>query len=286
MGGLRDEEAEIFREGNIPMVMDGAECVKGLGALITFGAMVERMRKEKCALPFTLKTGEIRRLVKMYNRKLFSEHDSKEVLARCGIPVTEERLANSVEKAIQYAGQIGYPVVLKVDSPDIAHKTEAGGVRAGISDHVALMEAYTDIVLKVKAYNPGARINGILVQEQITGSREVIVRMLRDSQFGPTIIFGLGGILVEVLQDVSLRVPPLSRADAIDMINGVKGRKILAPFRGKPEADIEGIADVLLKLSRLAIDLRDMILEIDINPLIVRDKGEGVKVADALIVLQ
>lgn len=268
------------------MVMDSAECVKGLTALIAFDAMVERMHKEDYGLSLTLKTDEIRRLVKMHNHKLLNEHESKEILACCGIPVTKERLANSVEEATQYAGEIGYPVVLKVNSPDIAHKTEAGGVRTDISDHVALMEAYRDIMFKVKVSNPGARINGILVQEQIMGGREVIISMLKDPQFGPTITFGIGGILVEVLQDVSLRVAPLSRVDAIDMINGVKGRRILAAFRGIPEADIEGIADALLKLSELAIDLRDMILEIDINPLIVGNRGEGVKAADALIVLQ
>ncbi|MFC2019997.1 acetate--CoA ligase family protein, partial [Chloroflexota bacterium] len=129
-------------------------------------------------------------------------------------------------------------------------------------------------------------IRGILVQEMVEGGREAIVGMSQDLQFGPTIVFGLGGIFVEVLKDTSLRVAPITRSDAEDMIKEIKGHKVLEAFRGSAEADIDGIVDVLLRLSRLSMDLKDVVAEIDINPLVVMDKGQGVKAVDALVVLK
>jgi acetyltransferase len=149
-----------------------------------------------------------------------------------------------------------------------------------------LTDAYHGIIGNSKRYAPHAKIRGVLVQEMVKEGREVIVGMSHDPQFGPVIMFGLGGIFVEVFNDVSLRIVPLTRTDAEDMMKEVKGYKILEAFRGKPEADVEGIIDILLKVSRMAIDLGDVISEIDINPLMVLDKGKGVKAVDALIVLR
>ena len=198
----------------------------------------------------------------------------------------KEAVAGSLEEALEIASKIGYPVVLKIDSPDITHKTDAGAIKLGISNQTELINAYNEIITNSKKYAPEARIGGVLVQEMIKGAREVIVGMSHDPQFGPIIMFGLGGIFVEVFKDVSLRVAPLTRADAEEMVKEVRGYEILKAFRGKPEADVEGIVDVLLRLSRLAVDLGDVLSEIDINPLMVLDKGKGVKAADALVVLQ
>jgi len=175
---------------------------------------------------------------------------------------------------------------LKVDSPDILHKTDVGVIKLDISDPTELINAYNEIMANASKYVPEAKIRGVLVQEMVKNAREVIVGMSHDPQFGPIVMFGLGGIFVEVFKDVSLRVAPLSRADAEEMIKEIRGYEVLKSFRGKPEADVEGIVDILLKVSKLAVDLGDFVSEIDINPLMVLDKGEGVKAADALIILR
>lgn len=288
MASLREGEAEIFKKGNIPMLADAAECAKALAALVQFGQTLARHKESKKVpeLSISVDAKEIEKGLMKLGRKVLSERESKELLSRYGIAATKEAVVGSSEEAVKIATQIGYPVVLKVDSPDIAHKTEAGVVKLGISNEKELIDAYKEIMGNAKKYAPQAKIRGVSVQEMVRDAREVIVGMSRDPQFGPVIMVGLGGIFVEAFKDVSLRVAPLTRADAEEMVKEVKGYKILQAFRGKSEADVEGIIDVLLKLSRLAMDLGDVLSEIDINPLMVLNKGKGVKAADALIVLQ
>ncbi len=288
MASLREEEEEIFARGDIPMLTDSAECAKALDALIKFSRTLERRRESKgvSGLSISVNVKEIEKGLQKLGRKILSENESKELLSRYGIPLTQEVLAGSSEEAVKIAAKIGYPVVLKVDSPDIPHKTEAGVIKIGISNQSELIEAYNGIMGNAKKYAPGAKIRGVLVQEMVRNAREVIVGLSYDPQFGPVVMFGLGGIFVEVFKDVSLRIAPLTRADAEDMIKEVKGYETLKAFRGKPEADVEGIVDVLIKVSRLATDLGDVLSEIDINPLMVLDKGKGVKAADALVVLR
>ncbi len=288
MASLREEEEEIFARGDIPMLTDSAECAKALDALIKFSRTLERRRESKgvSGLSISVNVKEIEKGLQKLGRKILSENESKELLSRYGIPLTQEVLAGSSEEAVKIAAKIGYPVVMKVDSPDIPHKTEAGVIKIGISNQSELIEAYNGIMGNAKKYAPGAKIRGVLVQEMVRNAREVIVGLSYDPQFGPVVMFGLGGIFVEVFKDVSLRIAPLTRADAEDMIKEVKGYETLKAFRGKPEADVEGIVDVLIKVSRLATDLGDVLSEIDINPLMVLDKGKGVKAADALVVLR
>ena len=288
MGSLREEEAAIFAKGDIPILSDAAECAKALHALIKFGQSLRKRKDSEKSLGSSpaAKVEKIKQGLKGLERKTLTEGESKELLSRYGIAATAEVLATSSEGAASGAAKIGYPVVLKVDSPDILHKTDAGVVRLGIANREELKAAYEEIMDNAKKYNPQARIRGVLVQEMVRDAREVIVGMSQDPQFGPVIMFGLGGIFVEVFKDISLRVAPLTRADAEEMVKEVKGYKILQAFRGKPEADVEGIVDVLLRLSRLAMDLDDVLSEIDINPLMVFEKDGGVKAADALIVLQ
>ena len=218
--------------------------------------------------------------------KSLGEHDSKALLDLYGIPVTREQVAKSSREAARLAAEIGFPVALKIDSPDILHKSEAGAIRLDLQSEEAVIRSYDEIIESSQAYNSTARINGVLVQEMIGEGTEVIIGMSQDPQFGPTIAFGLGGIFVEVLKDLSLRVAPLSASDAEQMVKEIKGYQILQGARGKKPADVAAIVDVLLKISRLARDCKDTISEIDINPLIVFDEGRGVKAADALVVLK
>ena len=217
--------------------------------------------------------------------KALTERESKEILSLYGVPSTRERLAASAAEAVQHAGEMGYPVVLKIDSPDILHKTEAKGIRVGVKNPEEVRAAYGELIQNGRAYNPQAKINGVLVQEMAGEGVEVIVGVSKDSQFGPTVMFGLGGIFVELLKDVSFRVCPLSAKDARNMIQEVKGAKLLQGFRGKPECDLEELERTLLKISAFALECGEFFQEVDINPLIVRPRGKGVKMIDALMVL-
>jgi len=206
------------------------------------------------------------------------------LLAAYDIPITKEDVATSADNAVEIAERIGYPLVMKIDSPDILHKTEAGGLRLNISTPEDVVAAFNEIVQNARNYDPQARVGGVLVQEMVLGGTEVIVGVNNDPQFGPTLMFGLGGIFVEILKDVSLRVAPLDRDDAMAMLREIKGFKVLAGARGKARADIGAIADVLVRVSRLALELENDVAELDINPLLVLPEGQGVRVADALII--
>jgi acetyltransferase len=218
--------------------------------------------------------------------KSLSEHRSKTLLELYGIPVTREQVAESPREAARLAEEIGFPVALKIDSPDILHKSEAGAIRLGVNSRAEVIRFYDEIIAKAQVHNPNAGINGVLVQEMIPDGTEVMIGMSQDHQFGPTIAFGLGGIFVEVLKDISLRVTPLSQSDAEQMVKEIKGYPILQGVRGKKRSDIDAIVDVLLRISRLSRDWEDTIAEIDVNPLIVLDEGRGVRAADALVVLK
>jgi acyl-CoA synthetase (NDP forming) len=219
-------------------------------------------------------------------RRSLSEHEAKQVLAAYGIPVTAEQLVMDAGRLATTLAAFEFPVVLKVDSPDILHKTEAGLVALGCRTAEEAEAAFHRIHRQASERYPEATVNGVLVQEMVTGSvAECIVGMKKDPQFGPTILFGLGGVFVEVFEDVALRVAPLTEADATAMIRETKGYKILAGARGRAPADVAAIEDVLLKMSRLALDLEPFLTEIDINPLMVGPEGRSAKAADALILL-
>lgn len=180
---------------------------------------------------------------------------------------------------------MGYPLVMKVQSAAIPHKTEAGGVKLGLADSAAVAAAWNEISANARRHAPQAAIDGILMQEQVSGGIEVILGINNDPLFGPAIMFGLGGIFAEVMKDVSIRLAPITRTDAQAMIREIKAFPILDGARGRPRADIDALADALVRLSALAIDLREEVAELDINPLFVFTTGQGVKAGDALIKL-
>ena len=206
-----------------------------------------------------------------------SEFESKQLLASYGIPVAREALAENEENLIKTVGDIGYPVVIKACSPDIAHKTEKGLIRVDIRGDDEAKVAFNEII---------ARINGnektVLVQEMIKGKRELVAGLTRDAQFGPCVMFGLGGIFTEILKDISFRVAPLEKLDALEMMQEIKGHKILDSIRGMDAADLNILVDILIALGRIGLE-NENIKEIDINPLILTG-GKPVAV-DALVVL-
>jgi acetyltransferase len=219
-------------------------------------------------------------------RATLSESESKHLIAAWGIPVTQEVRVDSADAAVEAAQRLGYPVVLKVDSPDILHKTEAGVVRLGVRDAAQVRTAYADILARAAAYAPNATISGVLVQEMITEGVEVIVGVSYDAQLGPTILFGSGGVMVEVYNDIALRRCPITQAEAHTMLSDVKGARVLHGFRGRPAADIEALTQTLVHVSHLAMQLDGRLAELDINPLLVLPAGRGVKAVDALVVFK
>ncbi|MBN1365504.1 MAG: acetate--CoA ligase family protein [Syntrophaceae bacterium] len=209
--------------------------------------------------------------------KALNEYDSKKVLQAYSIPVAMEFIAKNVDEAKSFANKIGYPIVLKGASSILTHKTEMNLVELGIEDDLGLEEAYHAIEER-----GSSQLDGMLVQEMVKGQRELVAGLIRDQQFGPCVMFGLGGIFTEVLKDVTFRGAPLKRKDAFDMMDEIRSKKILDEFRGKPAVDKNVLAEILINLGRIGME-QDDIVEIDINPLIVKeDKPVAV---DALVVL-
>lgn len=215
-----------------------------------------------------------------------TEFEAKKILGGYGIHVTREALATSADMAVRLAREIGYPVALKIQSPQIMHKTEAQGIKLNVASDNEVLSGFQEIMANAQKHigNNSATIQGVLVQEMLKDGIEVIIGTTRDPVFGHVLMFGLGGIYVEAMKDVSFRITPLSRNDARDMIHQIRGYSVLQGMRGKPPVDIESLVDVILRVSALVTDHDNAIAELDINPLIV--SASGAKVADALIVKQ
>jgi acetyltransferase len=214
--------------------------------------------------------------------KSLSETESKRILACYGIRVPQEILARDSDTAVEAASKIGGPVALKIVSPDILHKTEAGGVKLGLSTAENVRAAAQEILQSVSHYAPRARLDGISVQEMAPSGLEIVLGVKNDAQFGPLVAVGLGGIMVELLRDTAVRFAPVADAAARDMLTSLKGHPLLAGFRGKPGVDVDGLVDAICRLSELAHDLADVIDQIDVNPVIA--SGATVMAADALII--
>jgi len=217
-------------------------------------------------------------------RSKLLEHEAYEVLGAYGLPVPKAGIARSAEEALKIAEKIGYPVVLKVVSPDIVHKSDVGGVIINLSSPSDVVNAYNTIQKNVSERAPNARIYGVLVQEMVPNGLEVIVGSTRDPVFGPLILFGLGGIFVEVLRDVSFRIVPLTRRDAEGMLEEIKSAKILEGYRGQAPRDKEALIDIILKLSKLVEEVSE-IRDVDLNPIMTYEVGKGAKIADARVIL-
>jgi acyl-CoA synthetase (NDP forming) len=212
--------------------------------------------------------------------KILTEHEAKKVLLKYGIPVTQGSIAKSADETFRIASSIGFPVAMKISSPDISHKSDVGGVELNIKKE-DVKAAYSDIISRVRKAVPGANIEGVLVQQMAPSGHEIIVGVKKDAQFGHALMFGLGGIFVEIYKDVSFRVTPIDKKEALEMISEIKGYPILMGIRGKRPADVDAIADVLVSVSDLVLE--ENIVELDINPLIVGEKGAVAVDARAMV---
>ena len=266
----------------IPHYKSPVRCGRALAALSSYAASLRReeLRLEEtvpvCFVP-ALKTQLV---VKRYD---WSEHFAKQALADYGIGVTREILVSNAAAAVEAARTLGYPVALKVQSPDIPHKTEARAVRLGVDSDTAVALVFDEIMRNAQAYQADARIEGVLVQEMVAGGIETILGVTNDPLFGPAVMFGLGGIFAEVLHDVSFRLAPVTYSVALEMIDEIKGSAVLKGARGAAPADIDALAGAIVRVSAMAVDLQDHLAELDINPLFVLPKGQGVKAGDALL---
>ena len=231
------------------------------------------------------KVAEILSFIRKQGRRELLEHESKQVLAAWGIPTTRVELARDAAEAVKAARELKYPVVMKIASPDIIHKSDARGVRVGLSSELEVRHAFREVMDNARAYKPKANILGVTIQEYFPRAREVIVGTVQDPTFGATVMFGLGGVWVEAMKDVSFRLAPLTGVDAKEMIAEIKGYPILAGIRGEQEADIDAIVDILQKVGQLAHEFPG-IAEMDINPIFVFDKGKGAIAIDARVILK
>jgi acetate---CoA ligase (ADP-forming) len=218
-------------------------------------------------------------------RGVLSYGATEKLLQGYGIALAPAMMAQSVQEAAQAAEKLGYPCVLKMCSVDIPHKTEFGALRLGLESKESVRKAYDEMLATVKAKKPDAHIEGILVQKQIKGV-ECLLGISRDEQLGPTLVMGLGGVFVEILADVSIRIPPVSAAEARRALENLKGAKVFAGVRGAPPADLDALAEMAARLSWLAYDLRNDIAEMDLNPVVVLPAGQGALAVDALVVIR
>src|SRR5262245_21212749 len=274
----------LLAGAGIPAYTNMANCARALRALADYAEFQRRWqrRREDDVAP-AADAGAVRGRLAEAGR-VQSEHESKVLLAAYGVPRPREEMAADATRAVEAAGRIGFPVALKVQSPDIPHKTEAGAVALGLGTPAALRRAYRQVVSAARTSHPGADVRGVLVQQMVPKGVEVIVGVTRDETFGPLLMVGLGGVFVEVLRDVAFAPAPLTREDARDLLGRLRGARRLQGVRGEPPADVEALVDLLVGVSRFAADHPDAIEEVDLNPVIVHSQGQGLSVVDALII--
>jgi acyl-CoA synthetase (NDP forming) len=229
------------------------------------------------------KTDKILAQARKENRKALLESEAKTICMEYGISVPKFQLAANEKEAARIAEEIGYPIVAKIVSPEIIHKSDAGGVKVNLKNVAEVTEAFKTIVANGKKYNAKANIVGVLIQEMAPAGTEVIVGAIKDPQFGQTVMFGLGGIFVEVLKDVNFKVAPITAEEAKEMITGLKAYPLLKGYRNTPAADIDTLAQILVKVAKLVMDYPE-IKELDLNPVMAYAKGAAT--VDARIILE
>jgi acyl-CoA synthetase (NDP forming) len=225
----------------------------------------------------------MQRIVRNKNEIVLNEVEAKKLLQKAGIPVIETRLARTKSEAVNISKQTGFPVALKIISFDILHKSDAGGVKLGLNKASEVSRAYSEMMVSIKQKIPQARIEGVSVQKMVTSGVELIIGMNKDPQFGPVIMFGMGGVLVEVLKDVSFRLVPVSKIDAVEMVREIKGYALLQGYRGQKPVNMSRLEDIIVKISEF-IEQNPSIKELDLNPLFA--EGKNIVAADARIVLE
>ncbi len=290
VGGERSDKAmQWLAENGIPAYNAPDLAVKAMGTLREYA----RLQSLKEASSFTNDNADVKTArdiiakVRTEDRTNLTEIESKAIFRAYGLPVVQTLIATTSEdEAVELAEGVGYPVVLKIVSPDILHKSDAGGVIVNIKDEAGVRKAYQTILKNAKAYKPDANIHGIVVQEMAPWATETIIGSVNDPTFGATVMFGLGGIFVEVLKDVTFRVAPISEREASVMLDEIRGAPILDGTRGEAPRDKAALANVLAKYAYMVADLADEVKESDANPVLVYEEGKGVLVVDARIILK
>ncbi len=277
------ENKQILSEGGIPHFMYAEPAIRTLESMYRFSRWLNIKNEPVKSYPVDKqKVKDILLDVKKQGRSNLLEEEGYEVLKAYGFPVPKSVLVNDENDAVNASNSIGYPVVMKISSKDVIHKSDSGGVKVGLKNDAEVKDAFNLILSNVKDRHPDADIKGILVQEMITKSRETILGSKQDKLFGPLIMFGLGGIYVEILKDVNFRLAPISEPEAKDMVNSIKTIDLLKGARGERPSDLSSIVDCLLRLSQLVVDFPE-IEEFDINPLLVLEEGKGSRVVDVRI---
>ena len=278
-GDLDREVVDPLAEAGVPFLEATETAMQALRHAREYGHVSERRASLLPAPPLRARAWT------PSTHGVLSSADAMRLLREFGIPLAETLTAPDADAAVNAAERVGYPVVLKVDSPDVVHKTDVGGVRVGCADAASVREGFRDVVASVRAKAPAARVDGVLVQPMIAGGAEMILGVKSDPLFGPAVVCGLGGIFTEILRDVSIRVPPLAEDDAREMIAELRGAALLRGARGRRPADIPALAAAILGLAALAEAHRDRVRALDLNPLVVLDEGRGVVAVDWLIEL-
>jgi acetyl coenzyme A synthetase (ADP forming)-like protein len=288
VGGTRcDKAMQWLVENGIPAYGPPDQAMNAMAALHEYHNIHFNTDSNGLILPGSSTTArEIIAKARLEGRIALTEIEAKKLFAAYGLPVTEINLAKSEEEAVSMAEKTGFPIVMKVVSPDIIHKSDAGGVKVNIKDENGVRNSYRTILENCKVYKPDADIRGIAVQEMAPLGTEVIIGSINDPTFGPTIMFGLGGIFVEVLKDVTFRVAPVSKRQVTQMINEIRSVAILAGARGEAPRDRDALADLLCNYGNMVYDLRDEVAETDANPVLLYEEGKGLKVVDARIILK
>jgi acyl-CoA synthetase (NDP forming) len=263
---------EALRSGNLPAYHSSGKAVESMAALLHFSRALERHQaRSEGRRKNSLKADLMDTLEGLGEAP--TEYDSKRFLKQCGIPVVDEWLATSAEEAARQAENLGYPVVLKIQSPQIIHKTEAGGIRLNLANARAVESAYEEIMSRVRKTAPAADITGILVSQMLPTPLELIAGIHRDPTFGPLILFGLGGLWVEVFDETAMRPAPVTPEDIADMVEQLRGVSLLRGARNMPAVQPEAIESLLLTLSDIAMAAGESITGIDINPLVATTEG-------------
>jgi acetate---CoA ligase (ADP-forming) len=283
--GLTDitPAVDVLESHNIPHYTFPESAVRALAAMAEYKHWIERPRTRIKHFDVDIrKAQEIISNSKRAGLTNLPQDDALKILSTFGLPVIKTETASSKPEAVTAAKKIGYPVAMKIISPDVIHKIDVGGVKLDLNSDQETSEAYDEILKNVKNHVPNAKIEGVLLQEYVTGGTETIIGIHRDPKFGPLLMFGLGGIYVEAYRDVSFRLAPIRELSAENMISQIRGSKILQGFRGQPPADTKAVAECIERLSQLSIDLPD-VAELDVNPLVAFAKG--CKALDARIII-
>jgi len=287
VGGTKTSAGiKMLQDSHVPCYDSPDKAIRALGAMVRYTKIAHASIDAK---PVEVQGDKeaVRAIidaVRKKGRNALSESEGKELLRAYGVAVPAEVTARTAEEAAKAAAKIGFPVVMKIDSPDIAHKSDVGGVIVGVSSEEAVRQGFELMMNRVSTNVPGAHINGVTICQMVKG-KEVLIGMTRDPQFGPVITFGLGGVFVEIMKDVTQRIAPLTRSNVDSMIRSIKSYAILTGARGGKAADVESLKDTIFRIAQLALDFPE-VTELEVNPVMVGDVGKGAYAVDALVVLR